>query len=291
MPLSCTPPVNATHLKDAVEQMDMYEALIDNDFSVNTTMSEEFVYLVWKESQEEVVLQVEGILVEAHHPPVVSNGTEYSFVFYIGKLNDLIQSIVIVANNKDNKFKKAVQGLEAITAFMAWFNRNVHTGNNFTLGDLKAIHGQTCLLTPSGKVHMATVDIAPINSGNALKNMLAWGSHQYTEDNVVSYLKWEHKSDRDTLVTDMNPALLKPGHIVDLGLSFHLISFNHDSIHARLWNGEILKAITQSPVKEDGCVQGPPKKHCSVSKGNSMRGGTIDTAVDGILDMMAQTST
>lgn len=59
------------------------EALIDNAFSVNTTMSDEFVYLVWKDSQEEVILQVDGILVEAHHPPVISNGTEYSFVFLI----------------------------------------------------------------------------------------------------------------------------------------------------------------------------------------------------------------
>ncbi|PBK92425.1 hypothetical protein ARMGADRAFT_1080510 [Armillaria gallica] len=156
-------------------------------------MSDEFVYLVWKDSQEEVVLQVDGILAEAHHPPVISNGTEYS-----GKLNDLIQSVVIVANSEDDTFNKAIQGFEAISAFMARFDRNVNANNNFALGDLKAIRGQTRLLTPSGKVRMAVVDIGPIDSGNILKNMLERRLHQYTEDNVVSYLKWERTSAGDT---------------------------------------------------------------------------------------------
>ncbi len=62
--------------------------------------------------------------------------------------------------------------------------------DNFTLGDLKAIRGQTCVLTPVSKVQTPVVDIAFIDSGNVLRNMMAQGSHQYTEDNVILYLKW-----------------------------------------------------------------------------------------------------
>ncbi|KAK0436849.1 uncharacterized protein EV420DRAFT_1652389 [Desarmillaria tabescens] len=205
---------------DARWQLATYadEALIDNAFIVNTNTSDEFAYLVWKDSQEEVVLQVEGILAEAHHPPVIGNEMEYS-----GKLNDLMQSVVIVSSSQDDTFSRAIQGIEAINAFMARFNVKVNMMNNFVLGNLKAIRGQTRLLMPVGKARMSTVDISSIDYGNVLKNMMTQGSHQYTEDNVVSYLKWGPTTGGEIFVSDMNPALLKPGHIVDLGLSFRLI--------------------------------------------------------------------
>lgn len=48
------------------------------------TISEEFAYLVWKYSQEEVIPQVEGVLAEAHHPPVINKGMDYSSVYLLG---------------------------------------------------------------------------------------------------------------------------------------------------------------------------------------------------------------
>ncbi|KAK0186276.1 hypothetical protein F5146DRAFT_1142597 [Armillaria mellea] len=287
MPLSVTPRVQAMHLKELVDQTEILladthrlklgtvdarwqlssysdETLIDNTFSINTTNSEEFVYLIWKDTQEEVVLQTEGILAEAHHPPVISMGMEYA-----GKMNDLIQSIVIVSSLTDSLFSRAIQGIEAIYSFMARFNIKVNTIGNFKVGDLNAIHGETQLLMPVGKVRMPIVGIKSIDSGNALKNMLSRGSHQYTEDNVISYLKWEHAVDGKTVISDMNPALLKPGHIVDVGLSFHLIKMPNcvlfqaqlDSCTVMEHGGvEALKVIMKQHQSEEGTSQGPLKK-------------------------------
>lgn len=113
-------------------------------------------------------------------------------------MNDLVQSVVVVSGLKDTAFSRAIQGIEAIYSFMARFNVKVNTISNFKVRDLNAIRGETRLLMPVGKVRTPIVGIESIDSGNVLKNMLTRGSHQYTEDNVVSYLKWEHAVDGKT---------------------------------------------------------------------------------------------
>ncbi|KAK0435693.1 uncharacterized protein EV420DRAFT_1487905 [Desarmillaria tabescens] len=278
------------------------EALIDNAFIVNTNTSDEFAYLVWKDSQEEVVLQVEGILAEAHHPPVIGNEMEYS-----GKLNDLMQSVVIVSSSQDDTFSRAIQGIEAINAFMARFNVKVNMMNNFVLGNLKAIRGQTRLLMPVGKARMSTVDISSIDYGNVLKNMMTQGSHQYTEDNVVSYLKW-------------GPTTGGEIHILST-LQFRV---GHESSSAETWahrgSGLIIqidKNAASSTISsmtrllyghrmgrhqdsknnfKDANKRRWPSTRTSqetfaVSKGCSMKMGVVDTKMDGISNMMVHMKT
>ncbi|KAK0474423.1 hypothetical protein IW261DRAFT_1423003 [Armillaria novae-zelandiae] len=100
------------------------EGAIDGYFQVDTTQSDEYNYLLWSNSDKEVVLQVQGVLLEGHVPPVVGSG----------------------------------------------------------------------------------------------------------KDNIVAFLKWDKKVDGSMHVTAMKPTMLHAGHIVDIGICFHMLKLNNHHV-------------------------------------------------------------
>ncbi|KAK0472946.1 hypothetical protein IW261DRAFT_1423926 [Armillaria novae-zelandiae] len=133
---------------------------IDGYFQVDTTRSDEYNYLLWSDSDEEVVLQVQGVLLEGHVPPVVGSGT-----------------------------------IEAIHYFMSRFDKKPSTYYPMWIDNMDAICAATHLLTPTQHAKSDVVDHGAVDDNDVLRNVFHHGSHCYTEDNVVAFLKWDKKVD------------------------------------------------------------------------------------------------
>ncbi|KAK0472265.1 hypothetical protein IW261DRAFT_1571085 [Armillaria novae-zelandiae] len=166
------------------------EGAIDGCFQVDTTRSDEYNYLLWSDSDEEVVLQVQGVLLEGHVPPMVGSGSENSL-----RLNDLVQSVLIGSHDDDRQFNDTVKAIEAIHYFMSRFNKKPSTYYPMRIDNMDAIHATRRLLTPTQCAKSDVVDHGAVDDNDVLRNVFHHGSHCYTEDNIIAFLKWDKKVD------------------------------------------------------------------------------------------------
>ncbi|KAK0474360.1 hypothetical protein IW261DRAFT_1568698 [Armillaria novae-zelandiae] len=216
------------HLKSSLvntkQLLQMYkdEGAIDGCFQVDTTRSDEYNYLLWSNSDEEVVLQVQGVLLEGHVPPVVGSGSENSL-----RLNDLVQSVLIGSHDDDSQFNNTVKAIEAIHYFMSRFDKKPLTYYPTWIDNMDAICVAMHLLTPTQRAKSDVVDHGAVDDNDVLQNVFCHGSHCYTEDNIVAFLKWDKKVDGSMLVTDMKPTMLRARHIVDIGICFRMLKSNN----------------------------------------------------------------
>ncbi|KAK0462770.1 hypothetical protein IW261DRAFT_1576180 [Armillaria novae-zelandiae] len=232
------------------------EGAIDGCFQVDTTRSDEYNYLLWSDSDEEVVLQVQGVLLEGHVPPVVGSGSENSL-----RLNDLVQSVLIGSHDDDNSTKSHRHTI--LRGLITWM----------------LFSAATRLLTPTQRAKSDVVDHGAVDDNDVLRNVFRHGSHCYTEDNVVAFLKWDKKVDGSMLVTDMKPTMLHAGHIVDIGICFRMLKLNNrvrflvrlDSVVVINRTGaEVLKDIDRRRNESQNVAVRPVKKARVHFKGSNI---------------------
>ncbi|KAK0229814.1 hypothetical protein EDD85DRAFT_956907 [Armillaria nabsnona] len=319
MPLSHIPQVDIDHMKtlltemasaiddirhlkstlvDAKQQLQTYkdESAIDGCFRVDTKRSDEYNYLMWSDTDKEVILQVEGVLLEGCVPPVVRSGSENS-----PRLNDLVQSILIGGRADDCEFNDAVAAIEAIHYFMSRFDQKPSTYYHTRIDDMDAIHVETRLFTPTQWARSGILDHHVVDQNDVLRDVLRRGTHHYTEDNTVAFLKWDKGTDGSISVSDMNPTMLRPGHLVDIGICFHMLKLNNrirflvrlDSVVVMNRIGaEILKVIKKHSNEDQDVIARPVKKRRVHFKGTNISVHVqSSTDIDTISDMLFHAST
>ncbi|KAK0460493.1 uncharacterized protein EV420DRAFT_1478271 [Desarmillaria tabescens] len=249
-------------------QLRMYknESTIDGNFTVDTKRSSKYNYLIWADSGEEVVLQVEGVLLEGYVPPVLNCRSDY-----LNRLNDLVQSMLISGDKEDKAFSDAVSAIEAIHYFMSRFDSKPSMFYPSRVDTMVAICAETRLLMPMARVKTNIVDPQCIDSGNILKTILEKGSHQYMEDNVVDFMKWGTEHDGTLFMVRLESVM----------------------VMERIGT-EILKSIGKFLGAGTEPIQPPPKKRRVHFKGISVAvnmEGTSNADVDNLSEMMQHAST
>ncbi|KAK0229873.1 hypothetical protein EDD85DRAFT_956986 [Armillaria nabsnona] len=282
MPLSRIPRVDIDHVKtlltetaSAIDNVrHLKSTLVDAKQQLQTYKDESAI----DDTDEEVVLQVEGVLLEGCVPPVVGSGSENSWV--LGpRLNDLIQSILIGGRADDCEFNDTVAAIEAIHYFMSRFDQKPSTYYHTRIDDMDAIHAETRLFTPTQWARSGILDHHVVDQNDVLRDVLRRGTHHYTEDNAVAFLKWDKGTDGSISVSDMNPTMLHPGHLVDIGICFRMLKLNNrirflvrlDSVVVMNRIGaEILKVIKKHSNEDQDVIVRPIKKRHVHFKGTNI---------------------
>ncbi|KAK0468644.1 hypothetical protein IW261DRAFT_1426240 [Armillaria novae-zelandiae] len=172
------------------------------------------------------------------------------------RLNDLVQSVLIGSHDNDSQFNDAVKAIEATHYFMSRFDKKPLTYYPTWIDNMDAIHVATCLLTPTQRAKSDVVDHGAVDDNDVLRNVFCRGSHCYTEDNIVAFLKWDKKVD---------------------GL---------------MMGAQVLKDIDRRHNESQNVAVRPVKKHHVHFKGSNIA-VQVQTAmdVDALSDMLLHTST
>ncbi|PBK83769.1 hypothetical protein ARMGADRAFT_1037604 [Armillaria gallica] len=194
--------VTIKYLQTQETQLSQFDdfAVLGNGLVVDSLGSEHTHYLLWADGEEEVVLNIQGILAEVYIQPIASSKVQ--------PLSKAYQSMKIVSLDNDKQFTGALQAIDNIRVFMS---------RHFTPMD-KAIHSNT------------VGDMQAI----CAENRLSQGDHIYMEDNMVIFHEWT-KDEADNMsgslfrhisefnfalrvATNTHPGTLRAGDLVNMGI-------------------------------------------------------------------------
>ncbi|PBK96251.1 hypothetical protein ARMGADRAFT_1028428 [Armillaria gallica] len=160
---------------------------IETDLITSSPGHDKQCFVPWKNTKEEAVLNIQGILVEAAILPIIGG--------HQNKCDRIFQWIKIIAPANNKQFIKAVQAIQNICDFMA---RGGICAENKLMNHAMFNNDETIIPDQI------------IDGEGLLKECIEHGAHVYTEDNVVQSTNTIH------------PGTVKVGDIVDIGVSFRL---------------------------------------------------------------------
>jgi hypothetical protein len=178
----------------------------DNDVKIQKLLKVEdgpsgLSFLLWREMNEEVVLQLQGLLLSCALPPITNRTVGHTVIivscyllvsrFPIHRAQTLKQMVTLCGPNSEH-FKASFSALKQIHGYI---DKNfavgeVHPFEATSTADIKTIVAGTQLLTPSENNPWATRYLMPaIDPDNVLRGLVHGGKYKFTEDNVVTYLE------------------------------------------------------------------------------------------------------
>ncbi|PBK84552.1 hypothetical protein ARMGADRAFT_1088324 [Armillaria gallica] len=188
---------------------------IETDLITSSPGHDKQCFVLWKNTKEEAVLNVQGILVEAAIPPIIGG--------HQNKCDRIFQWIKIIAPANDKQFIKAVQAIQNIYDFMAQYTDNVQPLSPSTLTSSGGIRAKNKLMNHAMFNNDETIIPDQIIDGEGLlKECIEHGAHIYTEDNVVQFFEWTTDDKKNVSTNTIHPGTIKVGDIVDIGVSFRL---------------------------------------------------------------------
>lgn len=180
---------------------------IQNAFKVKKG-PENYSFLVWRESEEEVVLDIQGLIAACTLPPITKRTkyvTSISYHLYIAcnsyparfspqKAHLLKQSVTLVGHDSAH-FRASISALKKLYQyieqnFAVGLVRPLQVTNPVPDMESEAIQAATRIMTPfESKVWpLALASLTPtIDPDGILREVVNSGKHQFTEDNVVIY--------------------------------------------------------------------------------------------------------
>ncbi|PBK86766.1 hypothetical protein ARMGADRAFT_1035321 [Armillaria gallica] len=234
--------------------------LLPTEFGVSAPGIDYRHFLTWNSSQEEVVLNVQGVVVEVYLPPVIHAKNPKC---------DTFQMIKVSAPIQDKQFTCAYQAIMNIYSFMLHYDKHITPLEHNVVCNMPAIRADCKLMNNQSHNWDDIIDLrSTVDPDGLMKAYIDRGDYVYTEDNAVQFFEW--KSEDKHSIKPIHPGTIKAGDIVDLGLSFRLITVNSgvrfqvklDSVTVINHSGvEILDSLayTESTSSKQTIVR-PPKK-------------------------------
>ncbi|KIM84225.1 hypothetical protein PILCRDRAFT_6500 [Piloderma croceum F 1598] len=184
---------------------------------------ENYAFLVWRDTGEEVVLQVQGLLMACSLPPVSSRTKFPAHHAHVIK-----QSVTICGDN----CKSFGTALAALRRIHQYIDENFSVGvvRGFKISNsasLDTIVAATRVLTPAESKVWSPVEGGPstdIDPENVLRDLINTGKYLFTEDNVVAYSEMLPDIVEGTLTaSDANPGIFRPGQLVEMSVNIRAL--------------------------------------------------------------------
>ncbi|KAK0452792.1 uncharacterized protein EV420DRAFT_1482091 [Desarmillaria tabescens] len=174
------------HLQMKSSQLAQFDDIgkLGNSLTVDSLSSTHTHYLLWANSQEEAVLNIQGVLAEVYIPPITTAEMK--------SLTKAYQSMKIVALEDDKQFASALHAIDNIENFMMRHSSPMdHPMAPTFIGDLSAIHAENRLLVPRHFCSDAAIDPSQeVDANGVLRATIRKGMHMYMDDNVVLFQEW-----------------------------------------------------------------------------------------------------
>ncbi|SJL14192.1 uncharacterized protein ARMOST_17647 [Armillaria ostoyae] len=205
---------------------DSAESILDT-FVVDSVLSDDFVFLENESSGEEEVFQVQGVVSEVKLPPVLKAQRV--------SINELTQTVKIISIDDDEWFRKASSATSHIVEFMEQHvQETVWIPYAVRHGAIREFQFVNRLLMPAHRTTVEDVIVLPpaYDPSHTLQAVINEGKFVYTKDNKPAFKKFSLNEDGQyTRVHGVKPGTYRPGQIVAIGVSFHLVrSTNSDTM-------------------------------------------------------------
>ncbi|SJL13927.1 uncharacterized protein ARMOST_17378 [Armillaria ostoyae] len=176
-------------------------------------------FLVWKGSQEEVVLNVQGVVVEAYLPPLLHSKNP--------KCEKTFQMVKISAPTTDKQFSQAYQAISNIYGYMSRHEEHITTLERSVTCNMPAIHAD-CKLMNAWSHNCDEILESPsiVDPDGLMKDTIDRGDFVYTEDNAIQFYEWRSEDKHRVDTKTIHPCTVRAGDIVDMSVSFRLINVN-----------------------------------------------------------------
>ncbi|KAF8075925.1 hypothetical protein FPV67DRAFT_1664243 [Lyophyllum atratum] len=191
------------------------------------------MFLEWRGTGEEVVLDVSGIIGAAALPPI----TKYA------------------------KFNPANRHDIALAMIHQYFDEHLQEGqlrplNAHSLGGVDALYAGTRFLTPSEQNVFSTADIPDgYDPDGVLRDILGAEEYAFTDDNIVQFLEVVPNAQGGEKKDSTPPASFRKGHIAEISMCFRAVKVGLSS--------EVIRAH-QDALRSRSCVATAiiaPKRH------------------------------
>ncbi len=233
---------------------------VGSNFKVNSLGSKHRHYLLWSKTQDEAVLNMQGVIAEAYIPPITNtNMWELSCFHYCQHWSP-----------PENWFLKHISRSRSCQPQMTFNSQTLYTpsvdsrifmvchyspmeGNGITamVGDIPAIRVENRLLVPRNSCQDGAMEpTQDVDPEGLLRATIRQGAHMYMENNMIIFREWTQDAKgklwalttSNTYLTEPNtrlskathPGTLKAGDVVNLGLSFCILHFSGKG-HFQIW--------------------------------------------------------
>ncbi|KAK0242407.1 hypothetical protein EDD85DRAFT_785530 [Armillaria nabsnona] len=134
----------AKHLQTWAFQLSRFHdaATIGAKFTVDSFGLDQQHYLIWTKTQEEAILNVQGIIAEAYIPPITNTNMK--------SLSKAYQSIKIISSEDDTQFTNALHAIDRLENFMSChYSPMKKKASPDMVGTIPAIRAENWLLVSS----------------------------------------------------------------------------------------------------------------------------------------------
>ncbi|KAF8058010.1 hypothetical protein FPV67DRAFT_1676827 [Lyophyllum atratum] len=175
-----------------------------------------YMFLEWRGTGEEVVLDVSGIIGATVLPPI----TKYA-KFNPANRRDIMMSVSLVAF-ENPQFQRA---LKALAMIHQYFDEHLQEGqlrplNAHTVGGVDALYAGTRFITPLEQNVFSTADIPDgYDPDRVLHDILGAGEYVFTDDNIVEFLEVVPDTHGGGKKASTPPASFRKGHIAEISIS------------------------------------------------------------------------
>ncbi|KIM83356.1 hypothetical protein PILCRDRAFT_7287 [Piloderma croceum F 1598] len=189
---------------------------------------ENYTFLVWRDTGEEVVLQVQGLLVACSLPPLSSRSKPPI------KCAHIMKQSVMICGDDCKSFHTVLSALRRIQYVDENFSIGVVHGFEISnSAGFNTIMASTHLLTPVESKMWSSIQEGPsmvIDPKHVLRDLVKTGRYQFTEDNIVGY--WEMLPDivegnlglcSTLAATEANPGIFRPGQLVEMSINIRAL--------------------------------------------------------------------
>ncbi|KAF8057094.1 hypothetical protein FPV67DRAFT_1453586 [Lyophyllum atratum] len=179
-----------------------------------------YMFLEWRGTGEEVVLDVSGIIGATVLPPI----TKYA-KFNPANRRDIMMSVSLVAF-ENPQFQRA---LKALAMIHQYFDEHLQEGqlrplNAHTVGGVDALYAGTRFITPLEQNVFSTADIPDgYDPDRVLHDILGAGEYVFTDDNIVEFLEVVPDTHGGGKKASTPPASFRKGHIAEISMCFRAV--------------------------------------------------------------------
>ncbi|KAF8059048.1 hypothetical protein FPV67DRAFT_1675695 [Lyophyllum atratum] len=178
-------------------------------------------FLQWRDSGDEVVLDVSGLLVSYHLPPITpKSGVNPA------ERKSLSHSIAIIGPDNP-QFTRARSALQRIFSYFAesFAEGDLRGPEAATIGSADAICAQTRFIAPVERNVFETTTISDsIDPHHILSKLVETGKFVYTVDNIINFLEVVRDRDGHWGKDEAFPGIFRKGQLVEASLAFRTVA-------------------------------------------------------------------
>ncbi|KAJ8580980.1 hypothetical protein M405DRAFT_833284 [Rhizopogon salebrosus TDB-379] len=207
-------------LKRQKDQLSAYDddALINRTFTPWRSPDSKYTILVWQDTGQEVVFNVQGILTQCMLPPLSDRFAARQ------RPLQLRQSVSIVGATEG--FFAASSALRRLYSFLElrFGERQMRPWNLSNVGSRQAIMAQSRYVSPRSELFLWGDALPQLRENpkydpyGVIAKWVNEGEFAFTEDNLVRYSEIITQGGRSRRV-ETDPSIFRPGQIVEVGLT------------------------------------------------------------------------